>query len=378
MRGTDAANTGLFAFVVFLSIVLTRSMITLAQRREWVNKPKADRWSQTPTALYGGVAIVAAFAVGAVIALFLLATPQHYDLFGLFAGGILLFAIGLRDDVHPLNPLVKLVGQVVAIMPFLVGAGLAFTSKTFVLSIPLVLFWMLALTNAFNLLDNMDGLSAGTAAIVGTAIGAYSILHHMLLPGVLALLVTASCLGFLVYNFRLREPAKIFMGDCGSMFLGYMLSGLAVIAFCPVAPMSLDLQAAQCALPLLIMAMPIFDTTLVVIIRKREGRAISQGGRDHSSHRLVYMGRNDKQAVGLLYGVSAVAGGAAILLGQVHNSAMVFGAIVAEVLVLVYLGIYLNRFSEPIHAVVRPLGRSSESENGHRKLAETGSHDDRF
>jgi UDP-GlcNAc:undecaprenyl-phosphate GlcNAc-1-phosphate transferase len=377
MEGSVVSSAWLVPFVVLVSILLTRGMIALAQQRRWVVKPKPDRWSQTPTALYGGVAIVGAFAIGAMAALLRLGTPQHYDIFGLFVGGLILFAVGVRDDAHPLNPLVKLVGQILAIMPFLVGAGLAFTSTTFVLSIPLVLFWMLALTNAFNLLDNMDGLSAGTAAIVGTTIGAYALLHHMLLPGVLALLVTGSCLGFLVFNFRIRGPARIFMGDCGSMFLGYILSGLAVIAFCPVAPMSLDLQAAQCMLPVLIMAMPIFDTTLVVIIRKREGRAISQGGRDHSSHRLVYTGRSDKQAVALLYGVSAVAGGAAILLGQLHNSALVLGAVVMEIFLLACLGVYLNRFREPMQAVVRSVGRPAEAENGHRKLVETGSHDDR-
>jgi UDP-GlcNAc:undecaprenyl-phosphate GlcNAc-1-phosphate transferase len=355
---------------------MTRGTMTLAHRRGWVVRPKADRWSQTPTALFGGVAIVAAFYVGALAAMYKFGTPQHFDLIGLFAGAGLLFVLGVRDDIRPLNPLVKLVGQILAIMPFLVGAGLAFTSTTFVLSIPLVLFWILALTNAFNLLDNMDGLSAGTAAIVGAAIGVYALLHHLLLSGVLALLVTASCLGFLAFNFRARGPARIFMGDCGSMFLGFILAGLAVIAFCPVTPMSLDRQAAQCALPLLIMAMPIFDTTLVVIIRKREGRAISQGGRDHSSHRLVYSGFSDKRAVLMLFCVSLAAGLVAVLLGQMHNSSMIFAAIGVEALFLAWLGSYLSRFREPTRAIVRPLSRNGESENGHRVLVESGSEHD--
>jgi len=376
MRESVAAIASLFAIVVLISIGLTRGMIILAHRRGWLDKPKADRWSHTPAALFGGVAIVAAFGIGAGAALYRFATPQHSDVFGLFIGAAILFVLGVRDDAHPLNPLVKLVGQILAIMPFLVGAGLAFTSTTFVLSIPLVLFWMLALTNSFNLLDNMDGLSGGTAAIVGTAIAGYAFLHHEVLPGILALTIAGSCLGFLWYNFRLRSPARIFMGDCGSMFLGFMLSGLAVLAFCPVAPMSLDRQAAQCVLPLLIMALPIFDTTLVVIIRKREGRAISQGGRDHSSHRLVYTGLNDKQAVALLYGVSILGGGSAILLGQLNSTVTTFGSIALEIVLLALMGVYLSRFRGPASAVVRAIALAPEAENGHRKLVESSSKGD--
>ncbi len=367
----------LFAGVFALSLVLTRGMITIAHARGWVVKPKADRWSQTPTALYGGVAIVSAFAVGAIVAMFCLGSWQSFDLIGLLIGAAILFAVGVWDDAHPLNPNVKMVGQLMAIMPFLVGGGLSFTSTTFVLSIPLVLFWMLALANAFNLLDNMDGLCAGTAAIAGIGIGAYSLLHGILLPGVLAFLMTASCLGFLVYNFRPRSPARIFMGDCGSMVLGYVLSGLAVVAFCPAKPIPLDLRAAQCVLPLLIMGIPLFDTTLVTIIRKREGRAISQGGRDHSSHRLVYSGLSDKRAVLLLFAISALGGGIAVLLGQFRSSALVFGAVGAEVALLAWFGVYLNRFREPKRSTLRPMARIGDAENGHHELVETASHEER-
>jgi UDP-GlcNAc:undecaprenyl-phosphate/decaprenyl-phosphate GlcNAc-1-phosphate transferase len=141
--------------------------------------------------------------------------------------------------------------------------------------------------------------------------------------------------------------------------------------------MSLDMQAAQCLLPLLIMAVPIFDTTLVIIIRKREGRAVSQGGRDHSSHRLVYAGLTDKMAVLLLYAVSAIAGVSAVLLGRMHSSAAVFAALVAEVVLLGCMGTYLNRYREPKKAVVRPLGRAVDVENGHRQRVEAAAQNER-
>jgi len=362
----------LFLLVVVSSVMLTRVMIGLAIYKKWVVTPKADRWSQTVTALYGGVGIVIAFAIGAAATMLRMGTKHPFDLIGLFAGAAILFVVGILDDARPLDPQVKLVGQLLAIMPFLVGAGLAFTSKTFVVAIPLVLFWMLALTNAFNLLDNMDGLSAGTAAIIGAVIGMFAIKHGSPLTGVLAFMVTGSCLGFLCYNFRAHGPAKIFMGDCGSMFLGYMLSGLAVIAFCPVTPMPLDAQIARCVLPLLIMAVPIFDTTLVIIIRKREGRAVSQGGRDHSSHRLVYSGRTDKEAVLLLFCLSAITGAATLVLGRLNNSGIVFAAIGLEVLILICFGVYLNRYPGASRAAVRLPGLPVEVETAGRQLVEAG------
>ena len=189
--------------------------------------------------------------------------------------------------------------------------------------------------------------------------------------------MTAACLGFLVHNFRAREPARIFMGDCGSMFLGYVLSGLAVIAFCPAKPIPFDLRAAQCVLPLLIMAIPLFDTTLVTVIWKREGRAISQGGRDHSSHRLVYSGRSDKQAVLLLCAISALGGTLAVLLGQFRSSAVVFGSVVVEAALLAWLGAYLSRFRGAARPLVRPLARASDLDLGHHELAEVASHQER-
>ena len=214
-----------------------------------------------------------------------------------------------------------------SVTPFLVGAGLAFTSAVFVLSIPLVLFWMVAMSNAFNLLDNMDGLCAGTAVVVGSVLAAYCFLHTSVgfhATGALCALTAASSLGFLYHNFRRKGSARIFMGDCGSMFLGYMLSGLAVIAFCPTASTTILNGAAHCALALLVMALPILDTTLVIIVRKREGRAISQGGKDHTSHRLVYAGFTERQAVFILYGVSLLGGVAALATAQSGQPGTVF------------------------------------------------------
>ena len=333
----------LLAFPV--SALLTQGMILLAHRREWVAKPKADRWHSRPTALFGGIAIFAAFALGcAFLCGGLAARP---DLLGLLTGAAVIFSVGLLDDRKPLNPMVKLIGQFMAVGPFLVGFLLMNHAPMFIFAVPLLLFWMLTLTNSLNLLDNMDGLSAGTAATAAMLLAFYAYRTGQKAELSLAALLTLTCLGFLVFNFRPKSPAKIFMGDCGSMFLGYLLAGLSAIAFSANhAPLVTGIAA-----PILLMAVPLFDTTLVVIIRKREGRAVSQGGRDHTSHRLVYAGMSEKGAALTHFALTLFFGGAALLLA-LYQPAALLAAVPLAVLLLFRLGAYLSRFSQPQQAVV--------------------------
>ena len=338
MTGSIPAEFG-FAFAALpFSLLFTRIMITLAQKRQWVARPKADRWHQKPTALYGGVAMAFAFFLGCIPLLFTNSLWKQFDVVGLLLGCLTIFLVGLKDDVKALNPLVKLLGQVMSVTPFLVGLLLAHSSLTLILSLPVLFIWMVILTNSFNLLDNMDGLSAGTSAIIGSVLAVFAALHGLWNFSMLSVLIALSAVGFLWFNFRPKEGAKIFMGDCGSMLLGYTLSGLSVLSV-----LALPLKFNTTFLfPLLLMALPIFDTTLVIICRKKEGRAISQGGKDHASHRLVYAGKSEKQAVGWLYLLSFVAGGAGILSEIIGNIwlGMVFGVI--AFFGLIRLGNYLD------------------------------------
>jgi UDP-GlcNAc:undecaprenyl-phosphate GlcNAc-1-phosphate transferase len=195
-------------------------------------------------------------------------------------------------------------------MPFLVGMGLQYhASAVFIIGMPALFFWSLALTNALNLLDNMDGLSAGTATVSGSLLATYAFLNGAPLVGMLSVALVFSCLGFLWYNFRLRQTARIFMGDCGSMLLGYVLSGLAVIGVCPTAGDPVGVVA----IPALLLAVPIFDTSFVIVMRRKERRPISQGGKDHTSHRLVYAGFSDKAAVVALWALGLAGGSRAVL-----------------------------------------------------------------
>lgn len=348
MQPLISSGAGLILLAFPLSLILTYLVIVLAQRNEWVVRPKADRWHQKPTALYGGVAIFSTFTLASLLFFASNQARENAQVTGLLLGGAILFAVGLRDDIRPLNPLVKLVGQVMAITPFLVGMLLAYPTPATAVFMPFLLFWMLTLTNSFNLLDNMDGLSAGTAVVVGISLSVYFRLHELFHYAVLCGLLIAACLGFLWFNFRVKGNAKIFMGDCASMFLGYTLAGLMALGVVPSA----STPTTALMLPLLLMAIPIFDTAFVIVRRKREHRPISQGGRDHSSHRLVYAGLTEKQAVLALHLLSLIFGLMGILLEEFYRPVFAALILLGGVGGLFALGNYLSLFRGPREAAV--------------------------
>jgi UDP-GlcNAc:undecaprenyl-phosphate GlcNAc-1-phosphate transferase len=290
------AISGLSGFALSLALIpLCRAA---ALRLGYTAKPKADRWHRRPTALLGGVGIAATVAVLQLS----LAGPTELGV--LLIGATLMFGLGLIDDLVALKPYTKLVVEIaIASLFVFYGYRLAwFESLT--LDTLLTVVWIVGLTNAFNLLDNMDGLCAGIALIAGTALLA----SFVLTAGVsseasyLAIVLGATA-GFLVYNFH---PASIFMGDSGSLFIGLNMAVLTLGA--PgdgsAGPNVLSIIAA----PLLVLLVPIFDTTLVTASRILSGRSAAQGGRDHSSHRLVAIGLSERRAVAVLWALAGLGG----------------------------------------------------------------------
>lgn len=254
--------------------------------------PKQDRWHQSPTPLLGGVAIFLAFVVS-----FLVAGPRFPLGYTLLAGTTGIFALGLMDDIFGLNPQVKLVGQVI-ISALMVANGIRVEIIPWpVVSIPVTIFWMVGLTNAFNLLDNMDGLAAGLAAIASGVLFIFSIQAGEFTVAALSVALGGAALGFLIFNFH---PASMFMGDCGSMVLGFSLACFSIIGTWRHATN----LVVSLTVPILVLGIPIFDTTFVTITRKLRGVPISKGGRDHISHHLVRLGLSERRAVVVLYFVS--------------------------------------------------------------------------
>jgi UDP-GlcNAc:undecaprenyl-phosphate GlcNAc-1-phosphate transferase len=226
-------------------------------------------------------------------------------LWGVLGGCGLLFAAGLADDLLTFPPLAKLGAQVgAAAIVLSTGLKVQIVSND-VLGIAIALVWLVGMTNAFNLLDNMDGLAATLAGIAAVFFAIDATTQH---PNrvvlVLALAVAFACAGFLPFNLRAGRPAAIFMGDSGSQVLGFALASLGLASSWKTA----GTTVATLLLPILVLAVPILDTTLVTAIRLLEGRSIAKGGRDHTSHRLVYAGLSEKRAVVLLGVISAALG----------------------------------------------------------------------
>lgn len=330
MLGPDlvpVAVSGLLALLV--SAASTPLVRSVARRYGLVAEPRPDRWHYRPTAFLGGVSLY----LGIMIPVGVLAGPggKAWVLLGGVTG---VFLLGLSDDLLRLRPHQKLVGQVV--LATLVGAtGLALEGfPVRVLVLPVTVFWLVAITNAFNLLDNMDGLAAGIALVTGLVMCVMGALGENALAAVVGAAVAGSCAGFLIYN---SSPASIFMGDAGSMVLGFAIGGLAVIGN--------DYGTSQDVIltmivPVAVAGVPLFDTALVSIVRAAHGRSISQGGRDHTSHRLVALGLTESQTVRVLYGVSAVFGMFAIAT-RFMDILMSLAVLALLVVALVLAGVYL-------------------------------------
>ena len=283
---------------LFLAM-LCAAILSAAVRRLPVPSatPLPDRWHRTVTPVTGGVALFGAFALVLVPSFVSGAVDDRY--LPLVLGATAAFVLGLWDDVKSLDARTKFAGQVL-IAIVVASTGLHPDWLPTWAGIPIACLILVGSMNSFNLLDNMDGLAAGTAAVAAIGLA----LVAGLVPGsgssVVAAALAGVCLGFLPFNYRRRRPAALFMGDSGSHMLGFTLGGLALLA----SPGGAGGAAAAVAAPLLILALPVLDTGLVMLVRFAEGRPVWQGGRDHSSHRLVYNGMGEGRAVALLLGIA--------------------------------------------------------------------------
>jgi UDP-GlcNAc:undecaprenyl-phosphate GlcNAc-1-phosphate transferase len=324
----------LIAFVV--SVGATFVVRAVARRLGLIARPRADRWHSRPTALYGGVGIYAGLLAGfVVLRLSPFAAPEGSGLGLLMLCATFMFVLGLVDDRVHLKPQTKLAFQIFICTLFCrYGLRLRWLPSE-VLDQGLTLFWLVGITNALNLLDNIDGLAGGVAAIGGLFL--VVLCHGAAEPGHAALCaaVCGAAAGFLVFNVN---PASIFMGDCGSLLLGFFLSGMALVNNQPGGRRNL---LAVLMVPVLLLLLPILDTSLVTVSRKLAGRSISTGGRDHTSHRLVALGLSERTATFTLWTLAALSGGVALFVRSVSlfiSLAVVALVIMAFLLIMIFLG----------------------------------------
>ena len=279
---------------------------SLGFRTHQVVMPRSDRWHRNPTPTLGGVGIFVAF-LATLIALYLIKDVRELflDRWSIIAGIMIMFFIGLYDDIKHINPPTKLVFQILAATVVIFFGN--YTINFFrwpIANILLTFLWLVGITNAFNLLDNMDGLAGGVALIASGFLSVffYTAGYPDLL--IISLALAGSISGFLIFNF---PPAKIFMGDSGSMLLGFALAALAIARRTQASNIF-----AIVGVPILIFLLPILDTGLVAITRILRGQSPATGGTDHTSHRLVAFGLSERQALLVLYGIAVISGLASI------------------------------------------------------------------
>jgi len=322
------ALVGVYTLVI--AIVLVALARKVAPRIGFVAAPRSDRWHRKPTPLLGGAAIYSSFVLG-----YLVFTPTLATAYPILAAGTLLFITGIVDDVLRIKPHTKLVIQFITSATLvLFGLHLPWVNYVWINEL-VTIFWLVGMTNAVNLLDNMDGLAGGVSLIACVFLALTFWLNGQTAEALLPIILGAGVLGFLFFNF---QPASIFMGDSGSMFLGFMLGGLALLS---TAARFRNLTSVLLT-PVLILMIPIFDTFMVVLTRKLSGRPIAQGGRDHTSHRLVALGVTERRAVLTCYSLAAVSGGLALSLRWLA-SAVSLGLVTGFGVVVIMLGIYISR-----------------------------------
>jgi UDP-GlcNAc:undecaprenyl-phosphate GlcNAc-1-phosphate transferase len=324
-----------FAVAFLLSLGVVPICRLVATRLGFVARPREDRWHRGTVALFGGVGIaIVLFACSAILGI---ARAQPVLVFT----AALMFGTGLVDDVLSIKPATKLIAQLALACALLFFDYRLNWLQSATLDSLLTLIWIVGLTNAFNLLDNMDGLCAGIAIIVGAA------LMIDLLPGAagtrafgeaqyLAILLGATA-GFLVYNLH---PASIFMGDSGSLLLGFSFAAVTLSTGRQVPGRSDILSIV--AVPALVLLIPIFDTTLVTLSRWVSGRRASEGGRDHSSHRLVAIGLSERRAVALLWFLAAVGGSLGVAIDYFKQSYSAMAAALAFLISMMLFAAYLG------------------------------------
>lgn len=330
---------GMLAALV-LALLVTPPVKKLAIRWGALDKPNGRKIHQKVMPRMGGVAIYLSFT-----AVVLVTQPLTKAVTGLLVGATWIVLVGILDDIKGLSPKVKLLGQITgAVILVAFGYRVDFVTNPFSegmvmlgkLAIPLTILWVIGVTNAINLIDGLDGLAAGTSAIAALTMAAvvvseYTLYGHIgdssLIVISLALILTGAITGFLRYNFH---PAKVFMGDSGSMFLGFTLSALAI------AGLTKGATVISVFIPIVILGIPICDTLFAIVRRFLNQQPIFQPDKHHLHHCLLEKGLSHKQTVLAIYGVNLVLGISAVVLTRLNNDQAII--LLAGLAILVIVG----------------------------------------
>lgn len=326
--------------VLYISGIITTLLflplsIKFAEKNDIIDIPKdSRRIHKIPTPRTGGIAIFCSvnvvLSIGLFVGLFEKSSidfasgyailnfyPQKIllggvsDVIGVMIGGFVIFLIGLIDDIIELSPIKKLLGQIVAAsLAFFFGVRVSFLTYFFtdslsvVVSYVLTIIWIIAIINAINLIDGMDGLAAGVVSIASISIAYVAYIFGQYIAVFPMVIISGATLGFLPYNFY---PAKTFMGDCGSQYLGYLLAAFSILGTVKGA------TVVSVILPVIVLFVPITDTALAIIRRVLKKQSIVSADKEHIHHKLLRAGLGQRRSVLLIYGISAIMGVAGVL-----------------------------------------------------------------
>jgi len=295
----------IFLAALVFSVLVVPVVQRVARRYDVLDAPSARKIHANPVPLLGGLAIYIAVIVG----LILFGNLEYVQqMASILIGATMMSVLGVWDDKWGLRPIAKLIGQIgAASLLYFTGVSVQFLHND-LLNYAATVLWVVTITNALNLMDNMDGLAGGIAAVTSVFFFLIATLTNQYLIAPLCAVLVGACIGFLYYNFN---PASIFMGDTGSLFLGFLLAAVGIKLRFPA-----NSDIVTWMVPGLLLGVPLFDTTLVTLSRIRRGIPISRGGKDHFSHRLVALGYTRREAVLILYLVQGALGVAALVVMQ--------------------------------------------------------------
>ncbi len=325
-----------FIISVALSLSMTPIVKKIAVKVGAIDIPKDERRvHKKPMPLMGGLALYISVIVTSLIFL-----PIDKTLISIIIGGSIICISGIIDDIKDLSPRAKLVFQIIAAIVLILGDvkidaitnPFTKTSKLIelgIFSIPITIFWVVGITNTLNLIDGLDGLAAGVAMIASLSFlfvaGKFNYIPVMIMSAIIA----GGCLGFLPYNFN---PAKIFMGDTGALFLGFMLASLSIEGVMK------SVATIAVVVPIIILGVPIFDTTFAIFRRLLNGKSIAEADKGHLHHRLLKMGYSQKKTVLILYVISAIFGLCAVLIAKANSKRAVTMAIIVFIITILLAG----------------------------------------
>lgn len=347
-----------------LSLLFVPMALRIAVRRQVLDHPGGYKTQAAPVPYLGGLAMLLAFA--GVIGAAAIARPPVAgldQLLVILGAAVGLALIGFVDDLRGLGVTVRVVATVAAGVALYAGG-----TQILLIGIPavdgaLTVLWVLAITHAMNLLDNMDGLSAGVATIAAMTFFGIAVLNGQFLVAALSIALVGCAVGFLRHN---RYPARIYMGDAGSLFLGLMLAVIGIrLQFSQAVEISIFV-------PIVVLAVPILDTALVTISRLHEGRSIFQGGADHVSHRLVRLGLPVPGAVGLIYGGAIFSSWLAVAISRQQDLLSAYLLVGLWIAVAAVAGWFLVRTTrQDVLEVVLDPPTVPADERAHSPLGET-------